>query len=236
LGLYSIKLNNDAALDRQTLDAYREFRTAAEPKRFRHFLEVFPPNACGDHCPQDIPRFVNDSIARTLAGVPASSRPVFLKIPYFGPEAMESLVAYDSSLVVGILGGAAGTTYDAFYMLWDAKRHGARAALYGRKINQAEHQLSFIRHLRAIADDELQPEEAVRSYHGDLARLNIRPRRTLQDDLAQTAVKFNYAGGRAAPAAPNGAAHAREAEPDFSKMTAQEKSAWNLARWRRILD
>ena len=55
-----------------------------------------------------------DWILRTLAGVPESGRPVFLKIVYHGPRAMEELAQYDPNLVVGILGGSAGTTYDAF--------------------------------------------------------------------------------------------------------------------------
>ncbi len=183
LGLYSITLNNDAALDRDTLAAYRDFRIEAEQKGFRHFLEVFAPNAGAEPRPADIPRFVNDSITRLLAGIAAAGRPLFLKIPYFGPAAMEQLVAYDSSVVIGILGGSAGTTFDAFHMLWDAKRHGARAALFGRKINHAEHQPTFVRHLRALADDELKPEEAVRSYHGELAKLKIVPHRPLAEDL-----------------------------------------------------
>lgn len=182
LGLYSVTLNNDTIRDRETLNAYRDFRIEAERKLFRHFLEVFAPNA-PEKPPGDVPRFVNDSIARLLAGVAAAGRPLFLKIPYFGPAAMEQLVAYDNSVVVGILGGSAGTTFDAFHMLWDAKQHGARAALFGRKINNAEHQLSFVRHLRALADDEIKPEEAVRSYHGELAKLKIKPHRSLAEDL-----------------------------------------------------
>ena len=102
-------------------------------------------------------------------------RPLFLKIVYHGPAAMEALARYDRSLVVGILGGSAGTTFDAFHMLWEAKKYGARVALYGRKINNAEHQLSFIEHLRAVADDQLEPVEAVKAYHGALERLGIRP-------------------------------------------------------------
>ena len=39
---------------------------------------------------------------------------------------MEALAAYDRSLVVGILGGSAGTSFDAFHMLWEAKKYGAR--------------------------------------------------------------------------------------------------------------
>lgn len=183
LGLYSITLNNDTQLDRATLAAYRDFRIEARQLDFRHFLEVFVPNAPGTNPVDDVPRFVNDSIARLLAGIGVGSRPLFLKIPYFGPAAMEQLVAYDSSLVVGILGGSAGTTFDAFQMLWEAKKYGARAALFGRKINNAEHQLTFVQYLRWLADGETVPAEAVRSYHSELQKLGIRPHRPLADDL-----------------------------------------------------
>jgi len=183
LGLYSITFNNDAVLDREALASYREFRIEAEEKGFRHFLEVFPPNACPNLAPADVSRFVNDSIVRSLAGVPQSARPIFLKIPYFGRAAMAELVAYDRSLVVGIMGGLAGTTFDAFQMLWEAKQAGARAALFGRKINNAEHQLSFVRQLRALADGKVEPADAVRLYHADLQELGISPMRALEADL-----------------------------------------------------
>jgi hypothetical protein len=186
LGLYSITLNNDSLLDRATLEGYCDFRQEARGKGFRHFLEVFAPNATDSVPPGKVPRFVNDSIARLLAGIPASGRPLFLKMPYFGPAALEELVSYDSSLVVGILGGSAGTTFDAFHMLWDAKKHGARAALFGRKINNAEHQLSFVKQLRALADGQTEPTEAVRAYHVDLANLKIVPHRPLAEDLEHT--------------------------------------------------
>ena len=45
LGLYSVTFNNDSQLDRQTLEAYQAFRLEAEAKGFRHFLEMFDPNA-----------------------------------------------------------------------------------------------------------------------------------------------------------------------------------------------
>jgi sugar/nucleoside kinase (ribokinase family) len=45
---------------------------------------------------------------------------------------------------VGVLGGSVGTTHDAFELPHSAKRYGARVALFGRKINAAEHQLSFV--------------------------------------------------------------------------------------------
>src|SRR6476620_3148749 len=63
LGLYSITFKNDAKLDRASLDGYRAFREEAWEKGFRHFLEVFVPNAPLKPV-EDVPRFVNDSIAR----------------------------------------------------------------------------------------------------------------------------------------------------------------------------
>jgi hypothetical protein len=237
LGLYSITLNNDVDLDRRTLDAYKSFRIEAELKGFRHFLEVFDPNA-PEHPPADTAKFINDHIVRTLAGVTSRGRPAFLKIAYHGPAAMEALARYDSTLVVGILGGSAGTTFDAFHMLWEAKKYGARVALYGRKINNAEHQLSFIQYLRAVADDELGPEEAVKAYHGALQKLGIRPQRSLADDLQQTDTASSYSGtsssarktrpASATPKTPAGT-------PDFAKMTQAEKVQWNLDRWKRIV-
>ncbi len=239
LGLYSITLNNDTVLDRQTLDAYKAFRMEAEQKGFRHFLEVFDPNAPGEHAPADVARFINDHIARLLAGVTSRNRPLFLKIVYHGPAAMEALSRYDRALVVGILGGSAGTTFDAYHMLWEAKKHGARVALYGRKINNAENQLSFVRYLRAVADDQLEPAEAVRAYHGDLQKLGIPPRRSLEDDLQRTDTASSYAGTTARRATRKpGAGSGRDFtadEPDFSKMTQAEKVQWNLERWKRIL-
>jgi len=237
LGLYSVTFNNDVDLDHRTLAAYKAFRLEAEAKGFRHFLEVFDPNAA-EHPPADLGRFINDHIVRTLAGVTSRGRPLFLKIVYHGPAAMEALARYDRSLVVGILGGSAGTTFDAFHMLWEAKKYGARVALYGRKINNAEHQLSFIQHLRAVADDQLGPEEAVKAYHGALQKLGIRPHRPLADDLQRTETASAYSGTssggrRPSPAAAKSAAPA--GTPDFSKMSQAEKVQWNLQRWKRIV-
>lgn len=243
LGLYSVTFNNDVHWDRPTLEAYKAFRLEAEEKGFRHFLEVFDPNASSEHAPADVGRFINDHIARTLAGVTRSGRPVFLKIVYHGPAAMEALASYDPSLIVGILGGSAGTTFDAFHMLWEAKKYGARVALYGRKINNAEHQLTFIRYLRAIADDQIGAEEAVRAYHGDLQKLKIRPQRPLEEDLRHTETASAYGGTtsgrpsspRAVSAATTAKSPAAAADPDFSKMSTAEKALWNVQRWKRII-
>ncbi len=238
LGLYSVTFNNDLALDHRTLEAYRAFREEAAAKGFRHFLEVFDPNAPQSPVP-DLARFINDMIVRTLAGVAGKARPLFLKIAYHGPAAMEQLAGYDSRLIVGILGGSSGTTFDAFHQLWEAKKYGARAALYGRMINNSEHQLTFIEHLRGLADGHLEPREAVRSYHAALRRLGIRPYRSVEDDLRQTLRVAAYSGaGSTAAAGVDGSGCRRKnvaQEPDFAKMTTAEKLAWNQARWKRIL-
>ena len=232
LGLYSVTFNNDLALDHQTLTAYRTFTAEAAAKGFRHFLEVFDPNAPQGPLP-NLPRYVNDMIVRTLAGVAGPARPIFLKVAYHGPAAMEQLAGYDSRLIVGILGGSSGTTFDAFHQLAEARKHGARAALYGRMINNAEHQLSFIEHLRALADGQTEPAEAVRSYHAALARQKIRPYRSLEDDLKAAPRAAAY-GGKPVQTAGKPASAAAQI-PDFSKMTQAEKIAWNQARWKRIL-
>ncbi|MCE9547937.1 MAG: hypothetical protein K8T25_20895 [Planctomycetia bacterium] len=200
LGLYSITLNNRLDEDRATLEAYRQFRIEAERVGFRHFLEVFNPNAPHGIEPGDVPAFINDHIARTLAGVAAAGRPVFLKVVYQGPRAMEELVHFDPHLVVGVLGGSAGTTHDAFKLLHDARKYGARAALFGRKINHSECQLAFVQFLRMLADGEIEPAEGVRAYHGVLERLKIKPRRSLAADLELTDAAVSYGETSAAPA------------------------------------
>src|SRR5207245_11418443 len=82
LGLYSITFNNDAVLDREALAEYKEFRLEAERKGFQHFLEVFDPNRPEAVDASKVPDFINDAIVRTLGGVTARGRPLFLKIVY----------------------------------------------------------------------------------------------------------------------------------------------------------
>lgn len=249
LGLYSVTFNNNCEVDLQTLTAYNEFRMEAERKGFRHFLEVFHPNITTAVTPEVLPHFINDVIARTLAGVMSPARPIFLKIPYPGPKALEELVAYDPHLVVGILGGSSGTTRDAFQMIHDAQKYGARVALYGRKINHAENQLAFIEFLRHIVDGVITPAEAVRAYHAVLEKLGIPPLRPLAEDQQITAGVMSYGGEK--PTSTGGAASVRQAPPpagastgisesggqhatsapvNFAAMTSEERLAYHRAR------
>jgi hypothetical protein len=231
LGLYSVTFTNNMERDYETLRAFKEFREEAERKNFRYFLEVFDPNVDTGITPEMLDGFINDHIIRSLAGVTQKGRPLFLKIAWRGPRAMEELVAYDPQLIVGILGGSAGTTYDAFKLIADAQKHGARVALYGRKINNAEHPLAFIEFLRRIVEHEITPEEAVKAYHGVLEKLGIRPHRTLAEDLQLTASATSYGGGgaRKTITKPDGAP-ATEKAPASS---GNDRVAEQLARIRR---
>jgi hypothetical protein len=193
LGLYSVTFNNDLERDLETLARFHEFREEAERKGFRYFLEVFDPNVPGVVAPEILPHYLNDMITRMLAGVGPAGRPLFLKIVYHGPKAMEELVRFDPHLVVGILGGSAGTTRDAFQLLHDAQKYGAKVALFGRKINYAENQLAFVHFLRLIVEGQIGPAEAVKAYHAVLGRLGLRPHRSLEDDLKVTDQSMSYA-------------------------------------------
>jgi hypothetical protein len=257
LGLFSMTFNNHVDNDRDALERYRAFRIEAESKGFRHFLEVFDPNACAPNCPPPelLGRYINDMIARSLAGVVGKGRPVFLKIAYHGPAAMEQLASYDRTLIPGILGGAAGTTFDAFFQLAEAKKYGARAALYGRMINQAENQHVFVQHLRWIADGDITDAgQAVRSYHGSLEKVGLKPYRSLEDDLKHTLRASAYSGtsavkvavdgtkaasaksAAAAPAKSDGIPMTAAGQPDFTKMTVEQKVQWSLKKLRSTLN
>jgi hypothetical protein len=192
LGLYSITFTNNLDEEHNALREFQEFRIEAERKGFRYFLEVFNPNVEPGISDAEIPSFVNDHIVRSLAGVTKRGRPLFLKVAYNGPKALTELASYDPQLIVGILGGSAGTTYDAFRLISDAQKYGARVALFGRKINLSEHPLTFIEMLRRIVDHEINAEEAVRAYHGALEKLGIKPLRALSDDMKLTGTMMRY--------------------------------------------
>ena len=192
LGLYSITFTNEIEWDYQALQAFHDFRIEAEQKHFRYFLEVFNPNVNPGIPDRKVSAFLNDHIIRCLAGVTEAGRPVFLKIPYNGPGPLEELVAYDPQLIVGILGGSSGTTLDAFQLIHDAQKHGARVALFGRKINLSEDPLTFIFYLRQIVEGTITPKDAVAAYHSELRKQNIKPHRPLNRDLTQTTNVVSY--------------------------------------------
>ncbi|WP_421726139.1 hypothetical protein [Bauldia sp.] len=182
LGLYSITFVNDLDADLRSLEAFNDFREDAVANGITYFLEVFNPNIDAGIPKEAVGQFVNDNLARCLSGVLKAKRPQFLKYPYNGPAALEELVAYDPQLVVGVLGGGAGTHRDTFELLYQAEKYGARVALFGRKINLAESQVDIVDHMRRVADGEMMPLEAVRSYQATLKVKGIAPIRSLDED------------------------------------------------------
>jgi hypothetical protein len=186
LGLYSITFTNDIDADIASLEAFRDFRADAAANGFSYFLEVFNPNVERGLSAEAIPEFVNDAIVRCLAGLTEAERPRFLKIAYNGPKALEELTSFDPSLVVGVLGGGAGTARDCFELIHQAEKYGARVALFGRKINLAESPLDIVRLMRAVADGALTPLEAVKDYHAAIHKQGLKPMRELAHDSAIT--------------------------------------------------
>jgi DhnA family fructose-bisphosphate aldolase class Ia len=188
LGLYSVTFSNQRDIDAENAEAYSAFRAEAGENGMRHFLEVFNPafdiRLRGE---PDIGAFINDNIVRTLAGVMEADHPLFLKLQYNGPRSMEELASYDPErLIVGILGGAAGTTRDTFELLSQAERYGARVALFGRKIHLAESPLDIVGLMRQVVARTVTPEEAVKAYHGALQKQKLKPARPLAEDLQLT--------------------------------------------------
>jgi DhnA family fructose-bisphosphate aldolase class Ia len=188
LGLYSITFSNRRDIDAENAEAYSAFRAEAAAQKMRHFLEVFNPAfdiRLADGA--DIGSFINDNIVRTLAGVMRADHPHFLKLQYNGPRAMEELASYDPGrLVVGILGGAKGTTRDTFELISQAERYGARVALFGRKINLAEDPIALVTMMRAVVERAVAPEEAVKAYHDGLKKAGRKPTLALAKDRVIT--------------------------------------------------
>ena len=186
LGLYSITFVNDVEADLRSLEAFSAFREDAALNGIKYFLEVFNPNIDSGVPAESIGQFVNDNLARCLSGVLKEKRPQFLKYPFNGPRALEELVAFDPQLVVGVLGGGAGTNRDTFELIHQAEKYGARIALFGRKINLAESQLDIVHFMRLVADGVISPIKAVRDYHATLKDKGIAAVRTLEDDSKLT--------------------------------------------------
>ena len=100
---------------------------------------------------------------------------------------MAELASYDpENLIVGVLGGALGTTRDTFELVAQTERFGGRVALFGRKIYQAEDAIEIVRLMRAIVSGDIGTIQAVKHYHDTLASKGIMPRRSLDQDMNVT--------------------------------------------------
>ena len=187
LGLYAVTFYNDRDLDVATSEAYGRFRQQAEEEGMAHFLEVFNPAFPINTDSNELGAFVNDAIVRCLAGVARPEAPLFLKMQFNGARVMEELAAYDpANLIVGVLGGAAGTTRDTFELVAQTERFGGRVALFGRKIYLAEDAIEIVRLMRAVVEGGIGTIDAVKCYHDTLATKGIAPSHNLEMDLEVT--------------------------------------------------
>jgi len=140
-------------------------------------------------------------------------------------------------------------------LIHDAQKYGARVALFGRKINNAEHQLAFIEMLRLITDQKISPEEAVRAYHGVLQAKGIKPKLSLEKDLELTDQSMSYEGSStrrttvevrsnplqtnppSAPVTANSISgdwpKLANGAPDFNKMDPLQRLAYDQVRLRK---
>ncbi len=104
-----------------------------------------------------------------------------------GAAAMEELASYDpGKLIVGILGGARGTTRDTFELASQCEKHGGRVALFGRKFNFAEAPLELVRLMRGVIEGNIKSADAVKSYHDYLTKHKLTPDRDLKTDIEIT--------------------------------------------------
>ena len=187
LGLFSMTFSKNVDFDLSMLNAYRDFRIEATNYKFKHFLEVFNPPINIGLKPKELGDYINDCIIKAIAGQTKNERPLFLKIAYNGPKAMEDLATYDpANLIVGILGGSKGTTRDCFELIKKASKYGAKVALFGRKINLSESPLSLVKIMRTVIEENLKTDEAVKLYHDELKQKNLIPDRPLKKDLQIT--------------------------------------------------
>jgi len=187
LGLYSITYSNELSRDLDSLNAYRAFREELLETNVRHFLEVFNPAFDIGINAEDLGFYINDMIVKTLAGVTQKESPHFLKIQFNGYKAMQELASYDpNQLIVGILGGAKGTSRDTFELVHQAEQAGARVALFGRKINLSESPVLLVSIMRKVIQGELSPADAVTAYHAGLKDAGIEADRSLQQDAQIT--------------------------------------------------
>ena len=101
--------------------------------------------------------------------------------------------------------------------------------------------MAFVRFLRLIADDVLEPVEAVKAYHAVLEKLGISARRSLEDDLELQTGVMSYGGSGGVISLPGrneastGGAAVQDVSPDFAAMTSEERLAYHRERLNHTL-
>ena len=187
LGLYSVTFSNDIEKDIESLEGLRSFLSELSGTGMRYFLEVFNPQVDIGISEDKLPEYINDCIVRCLAGLTRQDSPLFLKIPFNGPRAMEELCSYHpGELIIGVLGGGKGTIRDTFELVRQSEKYGARVALFGRKINLAESPVTLVSLMRSVIEGELSSLNAVKEYHSSLFKEGITPKLSFEKDQIVT--------------------------------------------------
>ena len=173
--------------DIESLEGLRCFLSELSSTGMRYFLEVFNPQIDIDISEDKLSEYINDCIVRCLAGLTRQDSPLFLKIPFNGPRAMEDLCSYhQGELIIGVLGGGKGTIRDTFELVRQSEKYGARVALFGRKINLAESPVTLVSLMRSVIEGELSSLNAVKEYHSSLSKENITPKLSFEKDQIVT--------------------------------------------------
>jgi len=135
LKLYSITFSNNVEKNVTSLEWLKDYQVEAVEKGIRYFLEVFNHQIEIKVDPKILQFNINNCFTWCLSVSVSADRPLFLKIQYNGPEAVEELSNYDTGrLIIGILGTGKGTMRDTFELVRQGEKYGARVTLFGRKI------------------------------------------------------------------------------------------------------
>ena len=187
IGLFSITFSNDIESDTAFLRCFHRFLDDIAGTGLRYFLEVFNPQIDVGIDAAKLPEYFNDCVVRCMAGLTSADMPQFLKIPFNGPRAMDEICSYDPDrIIVGVLGGGAGTTRDTLELIRQSEKYGARVALFGRKIQFSEDPEQLLKLMRAVLQGELGTAEAVKAFHAHLADNGKASLRSLEIDLEVT--------------------------------------------------
>jgi len=175
LGLYSMTFNNRLDRDHASLEAYARFREEALRRgaSATSSRSSIPMRRQGWRR-RRLPSFVNDSVVRALAGVTSAERAALpqdrlQRGSRLGGVGRARPLAYRRHPR-----GGGRTTRDTFELLSQAMRHGARVALFGRKINLAESPLEMLGFMWRVVRGEVGAAEAVRGYHAALGKKGLR--------------------------------------------------------------
>ena len=108
--------------------------------------------------------YVADSIVRTMSYLRKHQRPRFIKTAYTTPDVWRELCQFDTTLVIGALGGPRQNARSTFALAHNVTSNGGRAILFGRTIFGEDAPIGFVQCLRRVLDGEDDPQNAHAEY------------------------------------------------------------------------